>query len=41
MLIMEEVVLQHKRIGKTAKVKRRALHKAIMFFIINLALLAQ
>ena len=41
MLIMEEEALQIRRIGKTAKVKRKALHKAIMFFIINLALLAQ
>ena len=32
---------QHRREGKTARVRRRALHKEILFFIINLALLVQ
>jgi hypothetical protein len=41
LITVEEELLPHRRIGKTAKGKRRVLHKEIMFFIINLALLVQ
>jgi hypothetical protein len=41
LITVEEELLPHRRIGKTAKGKRRVLLKEIIFFIINLALLVQ